>query len=344
MAAGFRQGNGKVGATATISIAGRVSIGIGDVLIGEERFPGRQGRLVFAYLVAESGRPVPREELADALWGEHPPATWEKALTVIVSKLRGLLEECGLDGTSVLTNAFGCYRLDLPEQSFVDVRVAAQAIGAAEVALAAGDVVEAKELAERAVSLARLPFLPGDEGRWVEQKRQEQSDVLSRGLGCLAEASLRFGEAAEAVRYAEEEIAVEPYRDSGYRRLMQAHALGGNRAEGLRVYERCRTFLADELGAYPSPETESIYRELLEAPETTPDEPELVPPEPAERPARRWSTRHARIGALAATVLVAAVIAVAAVHETSGARVHLQTLGLDRCSPLAYEGHGPRSS
>ena len=32
------------------------------------------------------------------------------------------------------------------------------------------------------------------------------------------------------------------------------------------MYERCRRLLADELGAYPSPETESIYRGLLEAP------------------------------------------------------------------------------
>ena len=58
------------------------------VLVGEERFPGRQGRLPFACLVAEQGRPVPRDELAEALWGEAPPATWEKALTVLVSKLR----------------------------------------------------------------------------------------------------------------------------------------------------------------------------------------------------------------------------------------------------------------
>jgi branched-chain amino acid transport system substrate-binding protein len=339
MAAGFRQRDGKVGAPVTVSIVGRVSIGIDDVLIGEEGFPGRQGRLVFVYLVAESGRPVSREELADALWGEQLPATWEKALTVIVSKLRGLLEECRLDVASVLMNAFGCYRLDLPEGSIVDLHVAAEAIEAAEVALAAGELDKAKELSERAVSLARLPFLQGDEGRWVEQKRREQSEVLSRGLGFLAEASLRFGEAAEAVRYAEEEIAVEPYRDSGYRRLMQAHAVGGNRAEALRVYERCRTFLADELGAYPSPETESIYRELLKAPDTTPpDEAGLAPRHPADRPAGRLSARRARIGALGATVLVAAAIGVAAV--TSRGTVQLQTLGLDRCSPLVYEGRG----
>ena len=32
------------------------------------------------------------------------------------------------------------------------------------------------------------------------------------------------------------------------------------------MYQRCRRLLAEELGAYPSPETESIYRELLQAP------------------------------------------------------------------------------
>ena len=83
--------------------------------IDEARFPGRQGRLLFAYLVAEQGRPVPRDELAEALWGEAPPATWEKALSVIASKLRGLLADAGVDGANVLTSAFGCYRLDLPE-------------------------------------------------------------------------------------------------------------------------------------------------------------------------------------------------------------------------------------
>ena len=35
------------------------------------------------------------------------------------------------------------------------------------------------------------------------------------------------------------------------------------------MYERCRQLLAEELGAYPSPETDSIYRALLEAPQTS---------------------------------------------------------------------------
>src|SRR5262249_58918228 len=107
------------------------------------------------------------------------------------------------------------------------------------------------------------PFLPGEDGPWVEQKRRERADVRSRALDVLAEASLRSGDAAEAVKWAEQAIALEPFRETGYRRLMEAHVAAGNRAEALRAYERCRRLLADELGAYPSPETESIYRGLL---------------------------------------------------------------------------------
>ena len=35
--------------------------------------------------------------------------------------------------------------------------------------------------------------------------------------------------------------------------------------EALRVYERCRRFLADELGTYPSSETEAAYLAILRA-------------------------------------------------------------------------------
>src|SRR5438034_5359874 len=110
-----------------VFLAGRVAVETNGVPIDEAGFPGRQGRLLFAYLVAEQGRPVPRDELAEALWGDAPPATWDKALTVIASKLRSLLNDSGIDGARALTGAFGCYRLDLPEGTWVDVRVAANA-------------------------------------------------------------------------------------------------------------------------------------------------------------------------------------------------------------------------
>src|SRR6476619_3109008 len=169
-----------------VFLAGRVAAETDGVVIDEGRFPGRQGRLLFAYLVAEQGRPVPREELAEALWGATPPVSWDKALTGIVSKLRSLLADQGGDGATTLTGAFGCYRLELPAGAWVDVVAAADAAHEAETALAAGECEQASAAAAGVVSLLRQPFLPGEEGTWVEAKRRELADVRERALDVLA--------------------------------------------------------------------------------------------------------------------------------------------------------------
>lgn len=85
---------------------------------------------------------------------------------------------------------------------------------------------------------------------------------------------------------------------------MEAHVAAGNRAEALRVYERCRQLLAEELGAYPSPETEAIYRSLLEAPPSR-GEGEAA----SEASTSPGTGRRKRLGLAAAAVFVGGVIA-----------------------------------
>jgi SARP family transcriptional regulator, regulator of embCAB operon len=302
-----------------VFLAGRVAAESAGGMIEERLFPGRQGRLLFAYLVTAQGRPVPRDELADVLWEGAPPATWEKALTVLASKLRGPL---GAHGGS-LTAASGCYLLELPTGSWVDVAAAEDAADEAVAALAAGHVEEAKRAAATAESLTQGSFLPGDEGGWVEAKRRELAGVRARALAALADACLRSGEVEESVRWAAQAVEVEPFRESGYRRLMEAHVAAGNRAEALRVYERCRHFLAEELGAYPSPETEALYRRLLEAP--TVPEPERVGGGPRTR---RYAIAFV-LGVLVVAAAVAAALAIAGKDSPSPAVVPNSLVRID---------------
>jgi DNA-binding SARP family transcriptional activator len=204
-----------------ISLTGHVSIEADNARLEEQSFPGRQGRLVFAYLLAE-GRPVPRDELAELLWGDAPPATWEKALSVLMSKLRALLAACGVDGQEALRSAFGCYQLVLPAGAWIDVAAARDSAARAEAALEAGGLRAAREAAGVAAALSRRSFLPGEDGAWIEEKRRELNELLVGALECLADACLAAGDPREAVRHADELTALEPYREGGYRRLMQA--------------------------------------------------------------------------------------------------------------------------
>ena len=312
-------------------LTGRVVVESNGRVIDERDLPGRQGRLLFAYLVA-ARRPVPRDELADAIWGEAPPATWEKALAVIVSKLRGVLVDEGV----VLTHAFGCYRLDLPDGAWVDITAAEDAAEAAERALAAGDVEAVRAAAELAASLLERPFLPGEDGLWVAQQRRELAEIHVRAVSALAEACLASGDPAEAAKRAEQAVALAPFRERGYRLLMEAHSAAGNRAEALQVYEQCRRLLADELGAYPSPETESIYRRLLAAPSAAPADEGT--PAASERTALPATRRRTVLVAALAGVIAAAVAVPLLAFSGGGSRV-VQLEGNAVGAVSASDGH-----
>jgi DNA-binding SARP family transcriptional activator len=302
-----------------VFLAGRVAVEANGGVIDEPRFPGRQGRLVFAYLVTEEGRAVPRDDLADALWGEAPPATYDKALGVIASKLRVLLSGQGVDGARALTGAFGCYRLELPAGAWVDVIAAAHAIDDAERALAAGDLDGARAWAAPAEAILREPFMAGEDAGWVEEKRREYAELRARAVIVLADACIRSGETTRATRWAELAVALAPFRENGYRRLMEAHAAGGNRGEALRVYEHCRRLLADELGAYPSPETEVIYRDLLATPTApAPHEP------PPEKPPPATGHRRRRALVVGGALAVAAAAAAMTAFATRGGDASVQ--------------------
>src|SRR5262249_20733314 len=150
----------------------------------------------------------------------------------------------------------------------------------------------------------------------------ELAELRGRAFTALAEASLRSGDGAEAVKWAEQTIALAPFRETGYRRLMEAHVAAGDRAEALRVYERCRQLLADELGTYPSPETESVYRMLLEAPQVDGRAAAaLEPPSEPAAPDRQLSRRGARrvaVALVAGAVVVATAVGAAVLLLTRG--------------------------
>jgi DNA-binding SARP family transcriptional activator len=227
--------------------------------------PGRQAPLVFAYLVAERDRPVPSEELAEAVWGGALPPTWRPALRGVVSKVRGFLDLLGLPAADTLTSSAGCYRLVLPSDTAVDVELAEGESDAAKLALGAGQLAGALAAAERASTIAGRPLLPGHDGAWVEDRRAALHQVRVRSLELLVDVHLAAGRGGQAVGPAAELVSLEPFRDSAHRRLLRAHTAAGDRGEALRAYDRYRRVLAEELGVGPSPELEAAYLELLHA-------------------------------------------------------------------------------
>lgn len=247
-----------------VTLCGGVAVEADGRHVPDRLLAGRQGRLVLAYLVCERHRSVPRAELAELVWGDRLPPSWASSLSAVVSKLRRFLGEAGLDGPAALASAFGFYRLHLPGDVWVDWESAVAAVTTAERVARDVDVdFDAVVAAARqAQKIASRGFLT-DDCPWVDAQRERVRDVQVRAAQAEAEAHLRAGSRGRAVVSARDALALDELRETSYRLLMQALAAAGERGEALRVWERCRTLLVDELGIDPAPATEAVYLSIL---------------------------------------------------------------------------------
>jgi len=246
-----------------IYLTGDLAVERGEHLLRDADLAGRQGRLALVYLVAERERAVTQSELAELLWSDSLPPSWPVALSAVISKLRQKLATLGLDRERIIANAFRCYQFRPPADTWIDLEAAAHAVHEAEGAVLANQPQAAYGPSLIATTIARRPFLVGEDAAWVVTRRERIREILVRALDCRVEALLWNGEFALAQDQARVAVELEPFRESGYRRLMQVLVKKGDRAEAVRVYNECRRLLADELGVAPSTETESLRRALI---------------------------------------------------------------------------------
>jgi DNA-binding SARP family transcriptional activator len=243
---------------STIQLCGTLAVSLDGRRV-ERLLPGRKGRLLLAYLIVNRTRDVTADELVTALWDEEAPDGAEATLRTLISKVRRVV------GADALGRG-GRYRLSLPEDVRVDLELARDAIHRAEAAGAADDWHRAWAPAQVALFISRRGFLQGEEAPWIERTRRSLQEIETRALECYAAACLAAGatELANGERSARQLVEREPFRESGYRILMEALAAQGNVAEALLTYDRLAGILREELGVDPSPATRELHRALLE--------------------------------------------------------------------------------
>ena len=213
---------------------------------------GRQGRLLFAFLVLHRARPVPRDALVEALWGEEGLPPSEGALAPVLSRLRRAIEPATVEGRDSLA-------LVLPEPAWIDVEVVRDAVKRAR---AATEVDARLAHAQEAMAIAEPGLLPGLEAPWLTAERDGLEHLRVEALE-LAAGAARMSEPALAESLAREAVAAAPFRESAWAALISALHARGNVAEALHAFEDVRTRLREELGAVPGRELLALHRRLL---------------------------------------------------------------------------------
>jgi DNA-binding SARP family transcriptional activator len=244
-------------------LAGEVCVEAEGGVVGAEQLPGPLGRHLLAYLIAEHGRAIGHDEVADELWDGAPPAAWRASLKALVSRLRAALAARGLDGGALLQGAPGVYRFKLPADGWVDLDAARAAVHAAEALLRAGEPRAAANEAFVARLISARRVLPGRTGPWLERCRRDLVEIRIRALECGVRAHLARGVPVQAIRDAQLAVELAPLREPAWRLLMDAHAAADDLASALHAYARCRDALSEALGVGPSPATRECHEKLL---------------------------------------------------------------------------------
>ena len=247
-----------------IYVAGPVTVEAGQTIIHERDLPGSQGRTVLAMLAVEHRRPLSRDQLADELWPDRLPRSFQTALRAIVSKVRAALADGGA-GHDLIGNAFGCYQFRFPPDGWLDSESAARALHGAQTDLARGNAMAASVNATVTCLICSRPFLAGVTSPWVCGQRERLAGLHVEARECLAEAFAQTGDFADAARSAATGLMIDPYREALHQLLIRSRALAGDRTGAARAFARYRALLARELGIGPTPETVAIYRESLAA-------------------------------------------------------------------------------
>ena len=239
-----------------IQLCGRFAVVV-EGRPAESRLPGRQGRLLVAYLAAHRAQPVERTVLLDTLWPEGSAGA-AGTLTVLLSKVRTILAPAEIRGRRTV-------QLVLPASSAVDLEIATTSLHSAESAVALRDWRRAWPAALAAQYVSRRRFLAEFEAPWIDQWRRQLDVIYERALACYAEACLGIGgtELPAAERAARRLVAQAPLAETGHRLLMRALTARGDPGAALAVYGELRQLLREELGVSPCPATQALHARLL---------------------------------------------------------------------------------
>ena len=255
----YRRGISPLDAAPATSDSRGVRIGVlGPLEIDETNARlGTRDRIVLAALAVRPGEVLSPDQLADAVWGDEPPASWSKNLQGCVSRLRKVL------GPDLIETSGQGYRL-LVGADAVDAVELTRAARRAQELMTLHECERARYVAAQALELWRgrpLQDLEGWDPGLTEAHRLEEVRAELEEL--VVEASLESGHHAEVLAQAAAMVEAAPLRERRWALLARAQYLAGRQMEALRTLRQVRVVLARDLGLDPGPDLVALEQAIL---------------------------------------------------------------------------------
>jgi class 3 adenylate cyclase/DNA-binding SARP family transcriptional activator len=239
-----------------IQLLGRLQATQGGRVVS--RFRSQKYGLLLAYLAYHQHSSHAREELVELLWPEGDPDAGRLNLRVALSWLRQQLEFPGSPTQGVILADRVSVRLN-PAAVTTDVAEFEATLKAAASAESSSE--RAAGLAQ-AVELCRGPLLPGYYEPWILQEREWLAGRYFQALGQLLGHLEQAGDLDQALQFAHRGVTADPLREEAHLALIRLYATAGQPEAALRQYRELERLLQEQLGAVPSPSTQTLAREI----------------------------------------------------------------------------------
>ena len=223
--------------------------------VGIDEWRTGKTRDLLRLLALEGDRAVPYHALLAKLWPDAPVERGRASLRTASYQIRRTLgADCVVrqpDGLAL-------------QQVWVDAVEFLSQARSVSLAARAGHHAQVLALSRSAEELYAGDFRAyADDASWAVAAREQIATARHDMLCEAAGSALALSLPREAAELAGMAVRLDWASERAHRLLMAAHADLGEVATALRVFERHRAQLADELGADPSPQTQELHLRLL---------------------------------------------------------------------------------
>ena len=268
-----------------IRTLGRFELQVNDKPVEFRRKVPKKTLALLKALVAYGGQEVSEQTLCDALWGDEEADAARQALGITILRLRKLIgssEAVLQQGGKVSLDRALCW---VDAWRFEEWVANLDGPGALS----------------KALDLYGGTFLPEDEGEpWSVPTRERLRGKFIHLLATHGHALEGDGATADAIRLYLRGVDADPIVEVFHQGLMRCYERLGRHTEAISVYRRLRQTLSVVLSVAPSPESQALYRRIMQAcagrPEATEEDTVVALPRPARPGSPSTGKRRSRSG------------------------------------------------
>jgi DNA-binding SARP family transcriptional activator len=218
---------------------------------------------ILCYIASRRNHRATKDSLVELFWPDADVDTIAKNFHPMISHARKALNLGQVIKKDFILYREGAYLLNPQYRYRIDTEEFELQVTEARRKRQGGDAESAAQMTVEAVALYRGDFLEELYSEWAEELRSYYRDLYLEALKDLAAFYGARGDHEQVIRYGQQILQRDPYREDAHCQVMEAYVGMGNRAAAIEQFDRLRKLLRGELGVAPLPATVAKYESLI---------------------------------------------------------------------------------